>query len=425
MVKQEEAIRTKPKLFYGWILVCVFGLTNAISTSLGAVNLGLFINPMGQDIGMSRSMFGWAQTSRQTAGAIASPIIGRLLDRFGARIMLPFAIVSAAIAVILVSFATEPWQVLAIFAMMGLMGLGGGAQLLTSVPISKWFIRKRGRAIAFAGLGTTLGVALFTPWSGFLITEIGWREAWRILGVTAIVIVVPVALIFIKRQPEDMGLQPDGDPTSEQVVSAGNGAVKSASSEISWTFKEAIRTPTFWRLTATFSIISLGQFTVGLHRIPSFVDRGIDPKIVSYAISAEALTATVSMLVMGFLYERVAPRIMGSIGIVIIATSIFFTMIADSVFGVFLATLTFGVGVGSNLQMQSNVWADYFGRKYIGAIRGSVMPFMLFFSGIGAPIAGYVYDSTGSYSPMWRISILLMLFGAFLLVITPKPVRKT
>ncbi len=423
MAKQEATeARPKRKLFYGWVLVGVFGLTNAIATSLGAVNLGLFINPMGHDIGMSRSMFGWAQTSRQTAGAVASPIIGRLLDRFGARIMLPFAIVSASIAVILVSFSTHAWQVLSIFALMGLMGLGGGAQLLTSVPISKWFVRKRGRAMALAGLGTTLGVAAFTPWTGFLITEVGWREAWRIIGVTAIVIVVPLSWIFIKRQPEDVGLQPDGDAAVE--MTKNDAAAKRFNQEISWTFKEAVRTPTFWRLTATFSIISLGQFTVGLHRIPSFVDKGIDPKVVSYAISAEAITAAGSMMVMGFLYERFQPRIMGSIGIVIIATSVFFTMIADSIPLMFLATLTFGLGVGGNLLMQNNVWADYFGRRYIGSIRGSVMPFMLFFSGIGSPIAGYVFDATGSYNPMWRVSIGLMLFGAFLLVLTPKPIRK-
>ena len=402
-------------------MVCVFGLTNAIATSLGAVNLGLFINPMGHDIGMSRSMFGWAQTSRQTAGAVASPIIGRLLDRFGARIMLPLAIVSASIAVILVSFATHAWQVLAIFALMGLMGLGGGAQLLTSVPIAKWFIRRRGRAMAFATLGTTVGVAIFSPWTGFLITEVGWREAWRIIGVTAIVIVVPVAWIFIKRQPEDMGLQPDG----ESVVRAASDVIsKPYVQEVSWTMKEAVKTPIFWRLTATFSIISLGQFTVGLHRIPSFVDKGIDPKIVSYALSADAITASVSMVIMGFLYERVPARIMGAIGISITALAVFFTMIANSVPGMFLATMTFGLGAGSNLLMQNNVWADYYGRRHIGAIRGTVMPFILFFSGIGAPIAGYVFDATGSYNPMWRISIALMLLGAFLLVITPKPVRK-
>lgn len=403
-------------------MVCVFGLTNAIATSLGAVNLGLFINPMGHDIGVSRSMFGWAQTSRQTAGAVASPIIGRLLDRFGAKMMLPFAILSASIAVILVSFATHAWQVLAIFALMGLMGLGGGAQLLTSVPIAKWFVRRRGRAMAFATLGTTVGVAIFSPWTGFLITEFGWREAWRIIGVTAIVIVVPVSFIFIKRQPEDMGLLPDGDVVKEEDH-PDHGASRSHIQEVSWTLKEAVRTPTFWRLTTTFSIISLGQFTVGLHRIPSFVDKGIDPKIVSYALSADAITASVSMVIMGFLYERFPPRIMGAIGIAIMATAVFFTMIADSVPGMFLATMTFGLGAGSNLLMQNNVWADYYGRRHIGTIRGTVMPFMLFFSGIGAPIAGYVFDATGSYNPMWRISIGLMLFGALLLVLTPKPVK--
>ncbi len=237
-------------------------------------------------------------------------------------------------------------------------------------------------------------------------------------------IVVPLSWIFIKRQPEDVGLQPDGEPVPPTSSNVGDVVVKTGSQEESWTFKEAVRTSTFWRLTATFSIISLGQFTVGLHRIPSFIDKGIDPKIVSYALSADAITASVSMVSMGFLYERIARRIMGATGIAISAIAVFFTMIANSVPGMFLATMTFGLGAGSDLLMQNNVWADYYGRRHIGAIRGTVMPFMLFFSGIGAPIAGSVFDTTGSYNPMWRVSIGLMLFGAFLLVLTPKPVRK-
>ncbi len=408
--------KKKTKLFYGWVIVAVMAIANAAGSAMGTVNLGLFVKPMGDDIGMGRAMFGWAQTTRQTTGAFTSPIIGRLLDRYGARYLLPLSITTAGLAMVGIGYATDAWQVVVLFGVMGVFGLGTPAQLLTNVPVAKWFLRLRGRAMSYSSLGNALGPMVLLPVTQVLISAFGWRHAWTILGISAIIVVCPVSIMLLKRQPEDVGLKPDGDysPPQDRIT----GVPKE---EHSWSMRDAVRSSTFWKLAAIFCIVTLGQTTLGVHRIASFADRGIDPQLVSFAISLEAGVAAVSLIIMGRLFDRYPPRLLGSISILVVALSAYLTMQADSVPQMFLATFVFGTSLGGTFMLQNNLWADYYGRQNLGAIRGTVMPIILVASGIGGPTAGYVFDSTGSYAGAWWVAIGLMIFGSLLLSITPKP----
>ena len=407
--------KKKGKLFYGWIIVVVMAVANGAGSAMGTVNLGLFVKPMGNDIGMGRAMFGWAQTTRQTTGAITSPIVGKLLDRYGARYLLPLSITIAGFAMVGIGYAAHPWQVVVLFGVMGLFGLGTPAQLLTNVPIAKWFLRLRGRAMSYSSLGNAVGPMFLLPVTQLLISAFGWRHAWAILGIAAIIVVCPLCMLLMRRQPEDMGLKPDGNYSPVQEA----GTVYKE--EHSWTMRDAVRSSTFWKLAAIFCVVTLGQTTLGVHRIASFADRGIDPQLVSFAISLEAGVAAVSLLIMGRLFEKYPPRVLGSISILIVALAAYLTMQADSVPLMFLATFVFGTSLGGTFMLQNNLWADYYGRRNLGSIRGAVMPIILIASGIGGPAAGYVYDSTGSYNTAWWVAICLLISGALLLTLTGKP----
>ncbi|MSQ32556.1 MAG: MFS transporter, partial [Dehalococcoidia bacterium] len=192
--------KKKGKLFYGWVIVLVMAVANGAGSAMGTVNLGLFVKPMGNDIGIGRAMFGWAQTTRQTTGAFTSPIVGKLLDRYGARYLLPLSIAIAGLAMVGIGYAAHPWQVVVLFGVMGLFGLGTPAQLLTNVPIAKWFLRFRGRAMSYSSLGNAVGPMFLLPVTQLLITAFGWRHAWTILGISAIIIVCPLCILLMRRQ---------------------------------------------------------------------------------------------------------------------------------------------------------------------------------------------------------------------------------
>ena len=411
-----------PRLFYGWVIVAVMGASGAVSMAMGSLNFGLFIKPMGDELGIGRAAFGWAQTARQGAGALSSPIVGPLLDRFGSRVMLPFAALTTGLAMIGLANMQHSWHLVVLFSLIGFVGMSGPGALITSVPVLKWFVRDRGRAIAYMSLGIPVGALLFVPLTQILIDAVGWRMAWIILAVIGVSVIVPLGAIFIRRQPEDMGMVPDGGPRpSENAADSKVGTSLDERAEESWSVHDALRSSTLWRLVIVFSAVQLASGTVALHRIAAFMDRGLDPTLISFATAFDAVCAGASTFVFGMLVRRVPVRFLGALGFAMLASASVMTIWAINVPIMFVSMAVFGLGIGGMMFLQNFIWADYFGRDSVGSIRGIVNPINLVVGGLGAPAAGYVRDITGSYDPAWWAGVALMTFGAILTVLTPPP----
>ncbi len=402
------------------------GASGAVSMAMGSLNFGLFIKPMGDDLGIGRAAFGWAQTARQGAGALSSPIVGPLLDRFGSRIMLPFAALATGVAMVGLANMQQAWHLIALFSVIGFVGMSGPGALITSVPVLKWFVRDRGRAIAFTSLGIPVGAVLFVPLTQILIDAVGWRMAWVVLAIIGVSVIVPLAAIFVRRQPEDMGLAPDGGTSTDDGTTereAGVSLEERLASEESWTVHDAVRSSTLWRLVIVFSAVQLASGTVALHRIAAFMDRGLDPTLISFATAFDAVCAGVSTFVFGMLVRRIPARFLGGLGFMMLASASVMTIWANNLPIMFISMAIFGLGIGGMMFLQNFIWADYFGRENVGSIRGLVSPINLVVGGLGAPAAGYVRDITGSYDPAWWAGVALMTFGALLTVLTPPPRR--
>jgi MFS family permease len=398
----------------------------ALAMALGSLNFGLFIVPMAQELGAGRAVFGWAQSAVQITGALAAPTMGRLIDRFGARYLLAGAALLTGAALVGLAFATEAWQVVALFAVVGLAGVSGGSSLLTSVPVTKWFVRERGRALAYLALGGPLGGLVFVPLTQLLIDGVGWRMAWVILALIGAGLIAPLALLFVRRQPEDLGLLPDGDrpagnPLETDRLSTLSPHLSARSDERSWTRAEALRSAVFWRLVLAFGLLSLGTGSVGLHRIPAFMDRGLDPRLISIATALDAGAAGLAGFAVGMLARRIPARFLGAAGCLVLATASVLTIAAADHPTMFVSMITFGLGIGVWILMQSYIWAAYFGRGHLGSIRGAVIPLTLGFGAAGAPLAGYARDLTGSYLPAWLAAVGLMLVAALVLATTAPP----
>ena len=407
------------RFFYGWIVVGVMAASGAVSMAMGSLNFGLFIKPMGDDLGIGRASFGWAHTARHSASSVTSPIIGWLIDRFGSRVMLPVATLATGAAMVGLAYMSLPWHLIALFAVMGVVGMSGPGSLVTSVPVLKWFVRDRGRAIAFTSLGIPIGAVLFVPLTQILIDEVGWQTAWVVLAIIGVTVIVPLSAIFVRRQPEDMGLLPDGAASPSTGDNGPRG--REPADEVSWTVQEAIRTSTLWRLVVVFSAVHLATGTVALHRIAAFMDRGLDPTLISFATAFDAVCAGASTFVFGMLVRRVPARFLGGLGFTMLAAASVMTVYATNLPIMFISMAIFGLGIGGMMFLQSFIWADYFGRESVGSIRGLVNPINLAVGGLGAPAAGYVRDITGSYDPAWWAGVALMTFAAVLTVVTPPP----
>ena len=204
-------------------------------------------------------------------------------------------------------------------------------------------------------------------------------------------------------------------------VGGDAGRDRDAPDEVSWTVHEAIRTSTLWRLVVVFSAVQLATGTVALHRIAAFMDRGLDPTLISFATAFDAVCAGVSTFAFGMLVRRIPVRYLGGLGFSMLAIASVMTVYATNLPIMFISMAIFGLGIGGMMFLQSFIWADYFGRESVGSIRGLVNPINLVVGGLGAPAAGYVRDITGSYDPAWWAGVGLMTFAAVLTVATPAP----
>ena len=420
LIKRDEA--GQPSYFYGWVIVAVMAITGAVSMGMGSLNFGLFIKPMGDELGIGRAAFGWAQTARMGASSATSPLIGWLIDRYGSRVMLPVAALATGVALIGLAYVTTSWHLVVLFVVMGLVGMSGPGALVTTVPVLKWFVRNRGKAVAFVGLGIPFGALIFIPLTQVLINEIGWRNAWIVLAIIGISLIVPLGAIFLRRQPEDMGMLPDGgEPEGPDDGTSGRRRVVD---EVSWTVREAVRTTTMWRLVIVFSMVQMATGTVALHRIAAFMDRGMDPTLISFATAFDAVAAGGSTFMFGMLVRWVPSRFLGAVGFSMLAGASVLTIYATNLPIMFISMAVFGVGIGGMMFLNNYIWADYFGRGSVGAIRGLVNPINLVVGGIGAPAAGYVRDITGSYDQAWWVGVGLMSAAALLTIFTGAPRKR-
>jgi len=410
------------RIFYGWIVAATLFVVNFATHAAGTMNLGLFIIPMGNDLGISRSLFGWLTTSRSLAGGASGVFIGQLVDRFGPRLLIPISALITGLCVIGMGAASHVYQLFLIFAIIGLAGLSspiGG--LLTSVPVAKWFVRKRSMALSLATLGMGIGPIVFVPVTQFLIDDVGWRKAWVVLACTSMGLIIPLALMFLRRQPEDMGLRPDGDT---QTPTHAGPVQPTEDVEAVWTVREALRTRAFWMLTAC---LVLGGFARGggIHRIPYWTELGFDLQLVSLAFSVDAAGATVMILAVGFLLGRFPVRFVAAGAFAASAGSMILMLVATSAFHMFASTVLFGLSAGVNMVCQTYLWASYYGRAFLGTIRGITLPAALVATATGAPIFGYIYDFTGGYKLAWQIAIGTYVVALVVMVCaTPPQVSK-
>jgi MFS family permease len=422
------SFREKP-IFYGWVIVSGLGLVTMVSMGMLGINFGLFIEPISRELKIGQTFFGWAQSARLLGSAASGLVLGRILDRYGARWPMAIAGILICGVILMMSIIQEGWQVVAIFLMMGLIGLqGGGGNLYTVVTISNWFVRKRSQAMSRVFLGTSIGILIFAPLTAYLIESIGWRNATVILGIVGGVVVLLVALL-IRRKPEDIGQFIDGNSIQVPDID-NNGPIEGEQQqddpdetleEYSWTRAEAIHSPAFWKLSLAFGLAAFANGTIQLFRVPHFVSRGIDPQIVAYSLSFEAVIVLAIIMPIGYAAGRIRLRylLIGSQLVRVIVILLMF--VTTEAWQAFVANGLFGIAATSQMIIMSIIYPNYFGKANIGSIRGLALPVTTALSFAGAPFAGIIFDVYGTYELAWIVAISFAIISSVLFLFTPKP----
>jgi MFS family permease len=321
-------------------------------------------------------------------GALSSAIVGWLVDRYGARLVVVIAGVLITVSLLGLSTIQEPWQFWVLF------GLGRGAAISgvgigTTVAVGKWFYRRRARMLAIKGIGHRTGQVVFPVFILAIMSVADWRMAFAAsAGVAALLITLP-AFLYLRKQPEDMGLMPDGATQSE--------GLHELDPEVSWTLQEARRTRAFW-LIVVFTVST--PFVLGatnLHLVANFQDRGLSDVLAVSVLSVFAAVSALSMLPVGLLLEHMHVRHGAMLMTILLMASMLLISVADSYAEALLFAVLFGVTTSMRGIIETLLIANYFGRRSLGTIRGFARMWTVI-STIGPVFGGFTRDITGTYT---------------------------
>jgi MFS family permease len=404
------------KIFYGWVIVGTMWLINFSTMATGNLNLGLFVLPMTNTLGMSRQQFGWAQTARRLTAGGFSYFAGRILDKYGPRYLIVLSTITIAICLFLCSLTAQPWHFIMLFGIMGISGLGAPNSIVTSVPVAKWFEKNRGKALALATSGLGMGGMFFLPFTQMLIENVGWENTWAFLSIIFICLSLPCAVLFLRRQPEDMGLLMDGAKASLHDLDP-----QEHTKEVVWTVPQAFKTTTMWKLITIFALAAFVQGGTSVHRIPFWIEQGFDPKIVAYSFAGDAFGAATMALISGWLADRINIVHLGIVSFLGFSGSFVMMLTATTNFWLFAAGITFGLSVGASMVLHSYIFAHFYGREFLGSLRGIVTPILLTSAGIGAPLIGYIRDIDGDYSKSWTILLAICVLNTLMMFTVKQP----
>ncbi len=412
------------KIFFGYYLVAAAFLAQFIAIGMYSYVLGSFMTPMVDDLGWSRADFTLTRTIGQLVMAFVGVFIGARVDRFGGRPIMLAGTTLLAVTMVLHSRIETLWVWWLMNGVLLTAGCAMVGNLVVNVTLSKWFVINRGKAIAFAAMGVSFGGVVITPLATWLIDTIGWRPAWIWLGVGTAMVLYPVAL-FMRRAPEDHGLHPDG--LSAAQLAAGAGQRAAAENANAYTRPEALRTFSFYALVVAFGFFSINIVVMLLQTVPYLTDNGFSRAEAALAMLVASIPAMLSKPVWGHLIDRSPAKPLAAISASVTGLALFlivFSVSGQQLFWVCAAYVVLGLGWGGMIPMQEVIWASFFGRRHIGAIRGAGLPFALTLGALAPWLTSLYHDQVGEYDGALLVVAGLNVMSGVLIFLAPPPKPK-
>ncbi|HYA28490.1 MAG TPA: MFS transporter [Acidobacteriota bacterium] len=421
----QPVIQNHTKFFYGWYIVGVGILVNIAGTFAFSSTLSIFLKPITEELGVSRGAFSLIRTFEIGVAAFVVPLLGPWIDRHGGRGVLVLGVLMEGTGMLLSSLVQSFWQFVVVRCSLVIAGEALLGSLVINVTIAQWFVRKRGRAMGIANLGTGVAKLSIPLAAASLFVWVGWRSTWAIFGIVAPLLVVAPALLFVRRKPEDMGLRPDGDPPllneNERITSPSVAAQRTSLEGAAWTRSQALRLPTFWLLVITFGIASVGIAGLNLHIFSYVTDIGYSPVVAASFMSTIAFTQLGSTLAWGMLADKFDIRIVSCVQFLIQGVGLITAITSQQIQQTYVGFFLYGTGLAGSFVLREVIWANFFGRHSLGTVRGLSLFFSNLFAASGAPFFGFLHDRTGSYDLSFAIFAGALFTSACLILLVKRP----
>ena len=386
----------------GSVIASTVGTALGLNSSVTAV-FSLFLVPLSEEFGVPRAEISVVLLIVALTNATVYPLIGRLADRIGARLIIVSGIVLFSTSLFLTSKIENLTHLYFVYGLIGMSGSVLGPILFTKI-IAGWFDARRGFFLGFVGgVGNGVGSTLMPIYVYTLLSEGGWRYGYQGLSLLVLVLGLPMVLVFLR------------DPSSESLIANHDDQGQSG-----LTLSEARKIRTFWIFVSAIALCTGCLISVFTHVVPVLTDIGIETQDATAVLATFALVTVISQVVVGGFLDRVGrPLVIAPLFVVAAGGVLIFSTTA-SLSLIFLSASLMGVGLGAEFGLLPYGISRYFGLRHYGTISGVMYGVVAITNGCMPVLMDLAYDTWGNYDAGLRVAALSMIVGALLISVLPK-----
>jgi MFS family permease len=397
------------RVHYSWVVAAV-GLVTLITSAGFRSTTGILIVPLQDEFGWSRATIGFAVAINLVIYGLGGPFAAAFVEKYGMRRVITVAVLGISLGAGLSTQMTQPWQLDVLWGVVNAAATGAISVPLGAIIANRWFARRRGLVTGLLTASNASGQLIFLPLLAWIVTQWGWRYAAGTAAGVALVLVLPLVLLFIRDRPSDLGLAPYGSTEIEPApVVTGNPFASAVR-----TLGTVRRSRAFWLLAGSFFICGAStNGLIGTHLIPAAMDHGFGEVAAASLLATIGVFDLVGTLASGWLTDRYDPRLLlawyyGLRGLSLLALPYVF---GSPRFGLILFVVFYGLDWVATVPPTVALTAEIFGRESVGVVFGWIFAAHMAGAAVAAWGAGAVRTWFGGYGWAFGTSGLLCLFA--------------
>lgn len=415
--------------FYGWKLLSALWIIVVVNLAFPFYGQSILNAAMLTDFGLDRRTLGWISSLYALMSGLPGPLVAVSIQRIGVRLTLFLGglLVTLGSVIMATAVSTGLHAALAFGIVIG-GGVAMGGIIGGQTGTARWFIRRRALALSIISSATAIGGFLAAPLLNKVIalSNGNWRMGWWLIACLSCVAAI-VSMVFVKEKPEDLGQLPDGganEDKKKQKSAAGSwfGAVHRTSE--TWTSREALAGPFFWRLMFCQIGVGCGYTVFMAHGVVHLKDLGHSSDTAAWAIGIMAISGLFSKALIGTLGDRIDPRYLWSVFIAVFGAGQLLAPQADTPVLLVAVAICIGIGFGGGVVCLAAVISNYYGLKAFATLVGVALAVNTIFSALIPPVAGWLYDGGYGYQGVFYALAILCFFGTIVLLTIKPPCRK-
>ncbi|MBI0445951.1 MFS transporter [Deinococcus sp. DB0503] len=417
MSEQASARRRPQRFFYGWIVVGVTVL--ALLVAAGARSApGVFLLPMEQTLGFSRSTLSLAVSLGLLVFGLAAPLSGHLMDRFGPRRIAVAGLLLLALSLALSTLARSALSLDLTWGLLSGLGTGLVGSVLGAAVATRWFVRQRGLVTGLFGAATSAGQLLFIPLLTSWAQTIGWTGGALVIAGTALVL-APLVGWLLRDSPAELGLQPDGDRVPAEA------SARAAPRPDPLVMRRALCHRDFWLLSTTFFVCgATSNGLVGTHFIAYCGDRGLTPGFAAGMLALMGVFNFIGTLASGYFTDRADPRFLLGLYYAFRGVSLALLPFVPPGYSLIAFAVLFGLDYIATVPPTIALTADTFGRANVGTVYGWIFCAHQVGAALASWLGGVSRDALGSYNAAMIAAAILAGAAAVLALGVTVPARR-